>query len=386
MEDKIKKVLDSLEYSEAESLIGDIDVSEPPDSGDGANRLNYSRIQKMVYDKTGVKRKKHFRMNKYILAAAAACIVFMIGAVSMSAGRFFFDNLNTKDGSLASLDNHNISSDAIQWREETIRGEYNEIIDNDEEEEKESSSEKKNSSKKDKTSNEKSSESSVMSGDETDEYESMPSNDVDKLISDATSEIDMESFVVKYESLDEMIEDSDYVVRGTKTQSILESSEDKDVYNLVAEFKVNNLLVDNMDDGIEKKVLVDEGIRYNAEEEKIVHVGGYRSMVKKKEYILFLKSTAEGNYRIAGLVYGKVPIDKKEYVIDIDDAYSDNAYIVALYNIVDEARERFGNKEDDMDSEITDPPDDVEYEDGDEPEEDIYSEDKYDETDVSGTQ
>lgn len=362
MEDKIKKVLDSLEYSEAESLIGDIDVSQPADSKDGKKLFDYSRIENMVYEKTGVKHKKHFRVNKYLLIAAAACIVFMVGTVAMTARTFFFDNLNKKNDNIALIDDYESSFEDEDWFVEKIYSGSASGCD-DEPEEKEVNDNDKDKDKPRKTDNNKpadrpSNEKVVSGNNEIDEYESMPSSDVDKIISDSTSEIDMDSFVVKYKSVDEMIDDSDYVVSGIKTQSILKSSEDKDVYNLVAEFKVKSLLVDNIGDDIEDKILVNEGIKYNSKEEKVIHVGGYKSMINKKEYILFLKNTSEGNFRIAGLVYGKVPIDTNEYAIDVDDAYSKNKYIVKLVNMIDDARKRFVQKEDDINEDVTDSPED----------------------------
>lgn len=362
MEDKIKKVLDSLEYSEAESLIGDIDVSQPSDSKDSESMLDYSRIKNMVYKKTGVRCKKHFRMNKYVFVAAAACLVFMVGTIAIAAHTFFFDNFNMKNHKIALIDDYETSFDDESWILEEYSGESDADCDGESEDkdkkDKDKIKDKPKKSDKDKPASRPSNENVASGDNEIDEYESMPSSDVDELISDSTSEIDMDSFVVKYKSVDEMIDDSDYIVRGVKTQSILESSEDKDVYNLIAEFKVNSLLVDNIGDDIEDKILVNEGIKYNSKEEKVIHVGGYKSMINKKEYILFLKNTSEGNFRIAGLVYGKVPVDTNEYVVDIDDSYSKNKYIVKLINIIDDARKRFLQKEDNINVNETDSPED----------------------------
>lgn len=372
MEDKIKKVLDSLDYNEAESLIGDMDVSESPDSTD--KTFNYSKIENMVYEKTGVRKIRRFRINKYMVAAAA-CIIFMVGTVAVAARTFLIGNLEKDCSDIAMIDDYESAYDDGLWSVEIIDGgtaSESESIANGKDDKENKGSDKPKNNKTDKPAGQPSN-NDVASGNEADEYESMPSKDVDKLISDSTSEIDMDGFVVKYKSVDEMIEDSDYVVRGVKTQSILESSEDKDVYNLVAEFKVKSLLVDNIGDDIKDKILVNEGIRYNSKEEKVIHVGGYKSMINKKEYILFLKNTSEGNLRIAGLVYGKIPVDSNEYAIYIDDAYSKNDYIVKLTNMIDDARKRFLSEEDEINNDVTAPPE----KETDDEDEDEFSDEDY---------
>lgn len=359
-DDKIKDILDNLDYSEAESLLGDIDVNQMPENMDGeAPEFDYSRIEKMVYEKTGIKKKKYFRFNKYMMAAAAACFVFLVGAITMSVHSFLKNNINVDKAEGTSFAmNEGPQNDSDVVRSEEIIIEEPWVSGNEEASDDTASKPKEEKNKGDKNQSHKpSSGTNIKTGDnaEIDDFESMPSSDVDKLISDSTSEIDMEGFVVKYNNLEEMIDDSDYIVRGVKSQSILKASEDKDVYSLVAEFKVKSLLVDNIGDDIDKKIRVDEGIRYDAKEEKVLHVGGYKSMTCKKEYILFLKKTSKGNFRIAGLIYGKVPVDKKEDAIDVDEAYARDKQIVRLVNIVNEARDRFlhydeeSNKNDDKD-------------------------------------
>ncbi|MDE6636086.1 MAG: hypothetical protein K2K09_05700 [Lachnospiraceae bacterium] len=356
-DDKIKDILDNLDYSEAESLIEDLDVNQPTESMDSeAPKFDYSRIEKMVYEKTGIKKKKYFRFNKYMMAAAAACFVFLVGAITMSVHSFLKNNINVdkSDGTSFAMNEGPQNDSDVVKSEEIIIDEP--VYSGSEENPDDTSSNPKEDKDKDQ-SHKPSSGTNIKTGDndEIDDFESMPSSDVDKLISDSTSEIDMEGFVVKYSNLEEMIDDSDYIVRGVKSQSILKASEDKNVYSLVAEFKVKSLLVDNIGDDIDKKIRVDEGIRYDAKEEKVLHVGGYKSMTCKKEYILFLKKTSKGNFRIAGLVYGKVPVDEKEDAIDVDEAYTEDKQIVRLVNIVNEARDRFlhyeeeSNKNDDKD-------------------------------------
>lgn len=353
-DDKIKDILDNLDYSEAESLLGDIDINQMPENMDGeAPEFDYSRIEKMVYEKTGVKKKKYFRFNKYMMAAAAACFVFLVGAITMSVHSFLKNNINVdKLGDTSVAMSEGPQKDSELGRIEEIIVEEPTDSASEEDSDDTSSKPKEDKNKEDKNHSHKpSTGTNIKTGDnaEIDDFESMPSSDVDKLISDSTSEIDMEGFVVKYNNLEEMIDDSDYIVRGVKSQSILKASEDKDVYSLVAEFKVKSLLVDNIGDDIDKKIRVDEGIRYDAKEEKVLHVGGYKSMTCKKEYILFLKKTSKGNFRTAGLIYGKVPVDEKEDAIDVDEAYTENRHIVRLLNIINEARDRFRHYDEEPD-------------------------------------
>ena len=74
-------------------------------------------------------------------------------------------------------------------------------------------------------------------------------------------------------------------------------------------------------------------------------MGGYERMKMDNEYILFLKKAGK-DYYIAGTVYGKVPVNSEEPVLYIGDMETD--ITEKIKNIVQEARERYIDSEDDI--------------------------------------
>ena len=62
----------------------------------------------------------------------------------------------------------------------------------------------------------------------------MNTETVEELLSNAADEIDLEVLTYEYETLDEMIEDVDYIVRGTKKGSLFSKGEASNTYILAS--------------------------------------------------------------------------------------------------------------------------------------------------------
>lgn len=353
MERKIKKIMDNLDYDETQSLLEGIDVKKMNCDSDDEQTLNYDRIAKMVYEKTGVKKKKVINFRKYASMAAVACIGFLIGLATMSIGINLGSNNNVeKDTNRAASEVADANDGKDKYQDDAAEGSEWGISDNEEDEgaDRDTESDKKKPSKGDKNTGHKSDgnkrpdkDGEIKAGDKntSDEIESMPLKDIEKILSNCTSEIDMECFVAKYANIDTMIEDCDYVLKGTKVNSVFRAADKKDEYDLYADFKVSNVLVNNTDKEVKENILVLEGVRYNKDEEKVTHFAGYRCMEMKKDYILFVKKKSDKTYRIAGIVYGKVPVDANEDALEVDGVFEENAHIVKLKTMISEARDRF---------------------------------------------
>ena len=354
MDKKIREIMDNLDCEETQELLEEIDVSNMDADSEEGHTLNYDRIAGMVYEKTGVKKKKVINFRKYASMAAVACLGFLIGLATMFIG-INIGNNNSRDGysgqktNVAQMDEDERKPGSYDESDNTATG----VTDNDDksDKDKDTDSDKKNPSKTDKNTGHKNTDKQpvkdgeIKAGDKntSDEIESMPYKDIEKILSDATSEIDMGCFVAKYSDIETMVEDCDYVLKGTKVDSRFRLSDKKDEYDLYAEFKVESVLVNNTNKEINEKISVLEGIRYDKKEEKIIHLAGYRCMEMDKDYILFVKEKSDKSYRIAGMVYGKVPVDAGEEVLEVDGVFDDNEHITKLKTMISEARDRFNH-------------------------------------------
>lgn len=379
-EKEIRELFDNLDCEDTEKLLDGIDATGFT-ADDGEKKLDYGRIEKMVFEKAGLaqsdtekiinireqeekeRKAEIIRWKKYSTFAAVACFGFMLGILTMFAGSFLLGNKNegTPGGTQVAEKEENENPGSVEIGgseyddsdEDVEEPEKDEIKDGKDEDGKDNKGGKGDKDDKNHSKDNENSQSEVKFGDEDkDEYTRMPSDDVDNLIENSTSEIDMDSFILKYENVDAMVEDSDCIVRGIKEESMLIQSEEKGVYDLVAQFSVNSILLDNLGN-INESIRVNEGIKFYSDEEKIVHVGGYENMICGNEYILFLKKTSTKRYRIAGLIYGKVPVSENEAALEIDSSYLDNKYVIEINDIISEARDIYMNMEDaNKDSEV----------------------------------
>ena len=143
------------------------------------------------------------------------------------------------------------------------------------------------------------------------------------MLSESAYEIDKFDFSGAFSELSDMENDCDYVVVGVKTESIFVQTEDENVYSLEAGFRVEKVITDNTGEGIPDNITVDEGITYEPDRDVYVRDGGYSYMKTGNEYVLFLKKSGEGKYRIDGVVYGKIPVDESETGYSLAELGSD---------------------------------------------------------------
>ena len=295
--------MDNLDCEETQELLEEIDVSNMDSDSEEGHTLNYDRIAGMVYEKTGVKKKKVINFRKYASMAAVACLGFLIGLATMFIG-INIGNNNSRDGysgqktNVAQMDEDERKPGSSDESDNTATG----VTDNDDksDKDKDTDSDKKNPSKTDKNTGHKNTDKQpvkdgeIKAGDKntSDEIESMPYKDIEKILSDATSEIDMGCFVAKYSDIETMVEDCDYVLKGTKVDSRFRLSDKKDEYDLYAEFKVESVLVNNTNKEINEKISVLEGIRYDKKEERskgcrnaIVKVCDKETICSQKDFI-----------------------------------------------------------------------------------------------------
>ena len=354
MDKELKQVFDNLNKKETDKLIGDISDFEVG--------LNADRIMSQVYEKTGVKQRRIIPWRKIgMVASIAACfvLVFIGGYIAggmgknntnpdnnfTGAGVNFADEGNDGKDAVADEKLGDISVDISDEKEETSDGKDGNKKDENREDDKENG----NSSSDGKThrpSSDKSDNDSdrIVIGTE-DQYIEMNTETVEELLSNAADEIDLEVLTYEYETLDEMIEDVDYIVRGTKKGSLFSKGEESNTYILASKFSISSVIWDNTGNDISSSIKVNEGIIYNSENSIYTHMGGYERMKMDNEYILFLKKAGK-DYYIAGTVYGKVPVSSEEPVLYIGDMETD--ITEKIKNIVQEARERYIDSEDDI--------------------------------------
>ena len=336
MEDKIKHIFDNLNEEETDNIIKDSYVFEAS--------LNEDRIKDMVLEKTGLKKKRNTLRRRiiYIAASAAACILIIVGVYALmpddlSNGRF------QKDGIVANEDD-NVKNDTDYDKDENTDGE-NDIKDpkDDESVQVQSgdeddglSSDKKQGKDQKKTVN----DDKMQLGDYG-KLMTLSSDEIEELFDDYANEIDMDEFKAEYDTLENMINDSDFIIRGRKVSSSLCGLDEDYMYSLTAKFEVDTVLDDKTGKDIPDKIKVNESILVDEKRECYTYVGGYNYMKVGNEYILFLKKAKKGYYNIAGGVYGKVPVNPDEEVMYIDSGYIQEQDLKNLYKIINYAREKY---------------------------------------------
>lgn len=336
MEDKIKHIFDNLNEEETDNIIKDSYVFEAS--------LNEDRIKDMVLEKTGLKKKRNTLRRRiiYIAASAAACILIIVGVYALmpddlSNGRF------QKDGIVANEDD-NVKNDTDYDKDENTDGE-NDIKDPKDDESVQvqsgdedggSSSDKKQGKDQKKTVN----DDKMQLGDYG-KLMTLSSDEIEELFDDYANEIDMDAFKAEYDTLENMINDSDFIIRGRKVSSSLCGLDEDYMYSLTAKFEVDTVLDDKTGKDIPDKIKVNESILVDEKRECYTYVGGYNYMKVGNEYILFLKKAKKGYYNIAGGVYGKVPVNPDEEVMYIDSGYIQEQDLKNLYKIINYAREKY---------------------------------------------
>lgn len=336
MEDKIKHLFDNLNEEETDNIIKDSYVFEAS--------LNEDRIKDMVLEKTGLKKKRNTLRRRiiYIAASAAACILIIVGVYALmpddlSNGRF------QKDGIVANEDD-NVKNDTDYDKDENTDGENDTKDPKDDEsvqvqsgdEDGGSSSDKKQGKAQKKTVN----DDKMQLGDYG-KLMTLSSDEIEELFDDYANEIDMDAFKAEYDTLENMINDSDFIIRGRKVSSSLCGLDEDYMYSLTAKFEVDTVLDDKTGKDIPDKIKVNESILVDEKRECYTYVGGYNYMKVGNEYILFLKKAKKGYYNIAGGVYGKVPVNPDEEVMYIDSGYIQEQDLKNLYKIINYAREKY---------------------------------------------
>ncbi len=339
MEDKIKQIFDNLNEEETDNLIKDSYEFEP--------QLNEDRIKNMVLERTGLKKSisKVKKRIIFIAASAAACILIIIGVYALMPESPFGGRFN-KDGMVAQKDKDDNSDDQDKSNDnendtDTFAAATETPVQSGGEEAPfASDSGKKNDKKEGRDKKKPDTGGKVELGDYG-KLKALSSNEIEKLFDSYANEIDMDAFEAEYDTLEAMINDSDYIVRGKKTASSLEILDEEYMYSLIAEFKVTTVLSDKTGKDIPEKIKVNESILVDEKRECYTYVGGYNYMRAGKEYILFLKKAEKGHYDIAGRVYGKVPLNPNEEILYIDSGYNQEDDIKNLYKIIDFGREKY---------------------------------------------
>lgn len=340
MEDKIKQVFDNLNEEETDNLIKDSYVFE--------SSLNEDRIKNMVLEKTGLKKRRNTLRRRiiYIASSVAACILIVIGVYALtpndlSNGRWH------KDGIVANKDDKD-KNDTDCDKDESTDGEGDTKDSKDDEsvqvqsgdEDGDASSDKKDDKKQDKDQKKTVNDDKMQLGDYG-KLMMLSSDEIEELFDDYANEIDMDAFKAEYDTLEDMINDSDFIVRGKKVSSSLCGLDEDYMYSLTAKFEVDTVLDDKTGKDIPDKIKVNESILVDEKRECYTYVGGYNYMKAGNEYILFLKKTKKGYYDIAGGVYGKVPLNPDEEVMYIDSGYTQEQDLKNLYKIINYAREKY---------------------------------------------
>lgn len=171
-------------------------------------------------------------------------------------------------------------------------------------------------------------------------YSRFITQDIEDVLIKAIDEIDMESFEERYNSLDELLKNTDIVVRGGKMSSRFINA-GKNLYDVYAKFNVDTVLYDRTGEDISPKIKVIEGMAYNTKTNTVIHYNDYQYMKCDQEYILFLDRHNNGFYSITGISYGKIPLDEGEDNTSLNRAVLDNYGLSKLNDIINEARARF---------------------------------------------
>ncbi len=335
MEKKLKQVLDCLDEKETDMLLNGIESAN--------SYLNEDRIRNMVFEKTGVNKVKRIPWRMYSIVAAAACLCIVIGITAMNTIGGKKPNNPSEPVHVADNDedDNNISQPGNVNPYQ--QGSYG---DGEEQEKDENESGKDGKSEKDEgiESNNKKPEGdniTVQAGNDViSKVENMSSEEVEAVLKNSVSEIDMSKLNREFDSLEDMINKSDYIVRGVKVESSFKSlgGEKENKFVLVSNFMVSSILWDNTGNDLKDRIKVNEGIVYDYDTDCYTHIGGYSYMKSGSEYILFLNKEDSERYSIAGTIYGKVPMDKNESILNIDNSFADNEDIKHVTHIVKEAR------------------------------------------------
>lgn len=115
-----------------------------------------------------------------------------------------------------------------------------------------------------------------------------------------------------------MEEQSDCIVYGKKVREYLKEPDfEGDTYDLMAEFEIQNQIkAGEKEYQAGDKIVVAEGILYDADYDIVYHEGGYQKMQTDKIYYLMLgKGDEADQYYLIGGLYGKIPEDTEEDII-----------------------------------------------------------------------
>lgn len=115
-----------------------------------------------------------------------------------------------------------------------------------------------------------------------------------------------------------MEEQSDCIVYGKKVREYLKEPDfEGDTYDLMTEFEIQNQIkAGEKEYQAGDKIVVAEGILYDADYDIVYHEGGYQKMQTDKMYYLMLgKGDEADQYYLIGGLYGKIPEDTEEDII-----------------------------------------------------------------------
>lgn len=115
-----------------------------------------------------------------------------------------------------------------------------------------------------------------------------------------------------------MEEQSDCIVYGKKVREYLKEPDfEGDTYDLMAEFEIEKQIkTGDKEYQAGDKIIVAEGILYDADSDILYHEGGYQKMQTEKMYYLMLgKGDESDQYYLIGGLYGKIPEDTEEDII-----------------------------------------------------------------------
>ena len=340
-EKEMKQILDEFNVEEADRLTADI-------NGFGNAGLDAERIKKTVYEKTGVKKAVviPWKLISQIAGIAACFVIVFVGGFMLGGMGRNSDNQtgNNSDMNLAS-NNEDTEEIYVTFSpaedDNVIQGNTDDEENKDNKKDKDKKPDKNKPNKSGRPSDNPSVDSNIVIG--TNEYErylDMASESVERLLEEATDEIDIEAEYDSYESLEDMESDVDCIVRGVKGDSFFAKGDGKKTFILGSEFEVNKVFVNNMNKDVKSTIKVNEGIIYNIKRECYTHVGGYARMKMGNEYILFLKKSGT-SYDIAGVVYGKVPVNSSEDTLYLDGDFIPTDNVNHINSIIEFARKTY---------------------------------------------
>lgn len=351
MEDRLRQVFDNLDEKETDELI-------KPEY-EFTCSLDEERIRNMVFEKTGVLpvKKKRFHIDSRI--------VYMFGGMAagilIAASVFLFASGYLGDKDYGKLVNNN--GDGKIYKEDTVikypdgalnkeeAGSFAEPEDEDKTiEDKDKSDKNENPDKtdnKDNGSDDRKSPGKISNPSigvavgKSAEITGLDAQEIEELLDKYSSEIDMSYFKAEYDTVEDMISYCDFIVRGIKKSEKLYQTDNEDEYYFGSRFQVSSVLGQrDSEESIADKVLVREGIIVDEQNKTCIYRGGYVKMSTGNEYILFLKYSDKGYYKIAGTVYGKVPLAEDEEILNIGE-YTSNPDIENVYTIVEYARDQY---------------------------------------------